>query len=238
MFNIKVHSCDKTKNNDCVCPIINKVLETKYLGVIIDHRLSWYSHIEHVTGRIRKLGWIFKTLRNIAPTNIKKKLGSHRNLLNEIYISLAQSVIAYCITIWGGAAKSKFIHVERGQRAVIKIMYFKKITYPTESLYQDSGLLSVRKLYILYTVLKKHKNLPFDRTTITRRRKDLIAQVPQTKTKFAAIQYIKLSGQLYNRINKKIYIHNKQLHECKKILTNWIKTLNYADTEALLQHTK
>lgn len=238
LFNIRVHSCDRTKNNNCTCPLLNKVLETKYLGVVIDHRLSWYSHIEHVTGRIRKLGWIFKTLRHVAPANIKMKTDSHRNLLNEIYISLAQSVMAYCITIWGGAAKSKFIHVERGQRAVIKIMYFKKIRYPTTSLYQDSGLLSVRRLYIIHTVLKKHKNLPYDKNIITRRRKDIIAPVPQTKTKFAAIQYNKLSCQLYNRINKKLHIHNKQSHECKNALTNWLKTLDYAETEALLQDTK
>ena len=187
---------------------------------------------------MRKLGWIFKTLRHIVPTNVKRKTGTHRNVLNEIYISLAQSIITYCITIWGGAAKSSFIHVERGQRAVIKIMYFKSMRCPTEVVYQDSGLLSVRKLYIIHTVLKKHKNLPYDPSTATRRRKDLIAQVPQTKTRFAAIQFSTLSCQLYNRINNKIYVHNKQLHECKKVICNWIKSLNYEDTESLLQHTK
>lgn len=237
-FSIKVHSCDKIANFDCTCPTINRVSQTKYLGIIIDQRLSWYFHIEHVTQRIRKLCWIFKTLRHVVPKTNKitnKKGDQSRNLLNEIYTALAQSVITYCIPVWGGAAKTKFIEVERGQRALIKIMYLKKIRHPTERIYQDSGLLSVRKLYITYMILKKHKTLSYDSNILSKRRKDIIVQVPQTKTKLAAIQYNKRSAQIYNKVNKEIYIYNKQLHECKKLIIEWIKPLTYESTEALLQ---
>lgn len=237
-FSIKVHSCDKIANFDCTCPTINRVSQTKYLGIIIDQRLSWYFHIEHVTQRIRKLCWIFKTLRHVVPKTNKitnKKGDQSRNLLNEIYTALAQSVITYCIPVWDGAAKTKFIEVERGQRALIKIMYLKKIRHPTERIYQDSGLLSVRKLYITYMILKKHKTLSYDSNILSKRRKDIIVQVPQTKTKLAAIQYNKRSAQIYNKVNKEIYIYNKQLHECKKLIIEWIKPLTYESTEALLQ---
>lgn len=234
-FSVKIHSCDEVSNNNCSCPAFTKVSQTKYLGVMIDQKLSWYAHIEHVTGRVRKLGWIFKTLRHVLPTNINKKVGLKRNLLNEVYVALVQSVLVYCIPIWGGAAKTRFLDVERGQRALIKIMYFKKRRYPTDSLYQISGLLSVRKLYITFTVLKKHKTLPYDINIISKRRKDMVAQVPQTKTKFAAIQYSKRSAQLYNRINREICLYSKQEHVCKNNLINWIQPLTYEYTEALLQ---
>ena len=234
-FYFKIHSCKGTTDLDCTCPIIKKVNQTKYLGVILDQKLTWYPHLEHVTGRVRKLGWIFKTLRHVIPTNyIPKTGGPNRNLLNEIYIAVAQSVITYCIPIWGGAAKSRFIDVERGQRGLIKIMYFKNRRFSTKTLYEISGLLSVRKLYIIATLLKKHRTLIFDKQLLSKRRKDIIAQIPQTKTKFAAIQYNIRSAQIYNRINKKIYIYTKQLHDCKKTITEWIKPLTYEDTEALL----
>lgn len=158
-----------------------------------------------------------------------------RNLLNDIYIALVQSVLVYCIPIWGGAAKTKFIDLERGQRALIKVMYFKNIRYPTQSLFQISDLLSVRKLYVIKTFLKKHKTLPYSPTLTLKRRKDIIAEVPQTKTKFASIQYKKRSAKLYNRINREIYLYNKEKHECKKKITSWIKPLNYEDTETLLK---
>lgn len=55
---------------------------------------------------------------------------------------------------------------------------------------------------------------------------------------FACTQFYKRSAQLYNRINKKIYIYTKTNYECKKELINWIKTLTYEETEALLVHNK
>ncbi|KAJ8726971.1 hypothetical protein PYW08_015368 [Mythimna loreyi] len=235
-LNIKIHTCNTTSDKNCKCPIIEKVSQTKYLGIIIDQKLSWYSHIEHITARLRKLGWIFKSLRHILPKNIKHKRECSRNLLNEIYISLAQSVIVYCIPVWGGAAKTKFIILERGQRSLIKIMYFKKIRYSTEKLYELSGLLSVRKLYIIYTVLKKHKTLAYDPKIMSKRRKDLIAQIPPTRTKFAAMQYQHRSARLYNRVNKQIFIYPNKLYDCKQKLTDWIKPFTYTDTESLLQH--
>ena len=115
----------------CDCPCIEKVAQTKYLGVVLDQALSWYPHLEQTSGRIRKLSWIFKTLRHIVPTKLESCKNRPRNLLNEIYVALAQSVLLYCIPIWGGAAKTKFIHLERAQRALIKLMYFKNKSHTT-----------------------------------------------------------------------------------------------------------
>lgn len=145
-----------------------------------------------------------------------------------------QSVLTYCIPIWGGAAKTKFIDLERGQRALIKMMYFKNMRFSTQLLYQISNLLSVRKLYIIRTIIKKHKSLPYDPNLNLKRRKDLVADVPQTKTKFTSNQFKKRSAQLYNKCNGETYVYNKKLNECKKILAQWIKPLNYEETEALL----
>lgn len=234
---IKVHKCGDIINKNCVCPTINKVTHTKYLGVMLDQRLSWYPHLEQVTNRVRKLSWIFKTLRHIVPKNDTNTGDPAKNLLKDIYIALVQSVLVYCIPIWGGAAKTKFIAVERVQRALIKIMFFKRIRFPTERLYQISDLLSVRKLYIVHTVLKKHKRQPYDTAILSKRRKDIIAPIPQTNTRFCSRQYEKRSSQLYNKINKEIYVYTKQYYECKKLLIQWIKPLTYEDTEAILQHT-
>lgn len=105
-FNIKIHKCDPLSNSACRCPEINKVTAIKYLGVMLDERLSWDKHIDLVNNRIRKLIWIFKTLRHVAP----------KPLLSKIYISLVQSIIIYCIPVWGGARKTKFLEAERAQR--------------------------------------------------------------------------------------------------------------------------
>lgn len=83
---------------------------------MIDQRLSWHAHIELLMNGARKLYWIFKI--HVA----------HKNVL-KIYTSLAQSIISYCIPVWGGATKTKILELERAQRSLIKVMYFKPYRY-------------------------------------------------------------------------------------------------------------
>lgn len=114
-FSVKIHQCHNTQDTNCACPTIEKVEKTKYLGIILDQRLSWHYHVALVSERLRKLIWIFKILRHVASAK----------LIKQIYIALAQSVLTYCIPIWGGATKTKFLDVERSQRALLKTIYFK-----------------------------------------------------------------------------------------------------------------
>ena len=96
-FSLKIHGCKYNKGNTCDCPKINRVPQTKYLGITVDQRLSWYPQLDHVISRIRKLIWIFKTLRHVIPLSTNSKdPGNH--LLNQIYISLVQSIITYLPT--------------------------------------------------------------------------------------------------------------------------------------------
>lgn len=169
---------------------------------------------------------MFKILRNVAP----------KLLINKIYVALAQSILVYCIPIWGGAAKTKFIELERAQRALIKVMHFKPFRFPTDLLHSSSQLLSVRKLYIIHAVLKMHKTLPLDRNTQERRRYDKVAKIQATKTTFASNQYVRKSAHLYNLICKFLNIHPKPYYDCKQTLTDWILTKTYDETEALLQY--
>lgn len=234
-LSIKIHNCNGPSNIKCKCPVINQVKYTKYLGVIVDEKLSWYPQLEQVTNRVRKLIWIFKSLRHISPT--KLRLASGKSLINNIYIALAQSVLIYCIPVWGGAAKTKFISVERAQRALLKVIYSKNIRFPTEALFNECDLLSVRQLYILHSILKTHKTLERNKEIIgnSRRTKNVVL-LPNANTKFASIQFNWRSAYIYNKINKELNIHNKSNYECKIIITSWLKKSSYYNIEAFLRN--
>lgn len=226
-FLLRIHNSENAHNdNDCNCPILNKVSSTKYLGVMMDQKLTWYSQIEVLSTRIRKLIWIFKILRHVAPPM----------LLNKIYSALAESILRYCAPVWGGAAKTKFIEVERAQRSLFKVMFFKSYRYSTDLLYSSCKLLTVRKIYILQIILRLHRTLIFDPKTLTRRRKDKAVKVHITKTSFANRQFAKQSGHLYNNINKTLDIYPKRHYECKSIVYGWLLTKSYEEIEALLQY--
>lgn len=225
-FSIKIHICGTTNqpNSRCECTEINKVSSVKYLGLMIDQRLSWLPQIEMISARIRKLIWVFKSLRHVAP----------QVLLRKIYIALAQSILCYCLPIWGGAAASKFLQIERAQRALLKVMYFKPFRFPTNELYALTQLLTVRKLYVLHAILKKHKKLKIDKNINSKRRKDKICYVKATRSVFASRQFAKQSASLYNLINKSLNIYLTTPFECKKLVTDWLLTKSYKETEDLL----
>lgn len=114
-----------------------KTLESNYdhnLGVIIDSHLTWYPQLDIVAKRARRLIWIFKRLRNVCDLQ----------LMRYIYKTLVQSLLLYCISVWGGTFKTKFVSIERAQRSILKIMLGKSKFYSTEKIYKDTDLLTVR----------------------------------------------------------------------------------------------
>lgn len=229
-FSIKLHLNGNVSKcgADCSCPLINKVNKTKYLGIYLDQRLSWHPQIEFVSKRIRKLTWVFQTLRHVT----------NKDLIKKIYKALAQSVLGYGIAIWGGTRKTKFLEIERAQRSLLKVMDFKPRRYPTHMLYNGTQLLSVRKLYILLITLKVHKTLTYDNKLMNKRRKHKVALICDCKTSFATIQFTRQSAHIYNNINKILNIYSLNYYECKKIVTEWLNAIGYDETEQILKYTK
>lgn len=220
--NLQIHHCNDQSTN-CTCPTIDKIGSTKYLGIVIDQRLSWHSHLELLSSRIRKLIWIFKTLRYVATNKV----------LTQVYTALAESILSYCIPVWGGASKIKFLELERSQRALLKVMFSKPYHFPTKELYSINNLLSVRKVYILQLILQRHKTVIIDINTKTKRRVNIRVETGIVKTKFASHQFAKKSAYVYKKVNSLINIYSLNSYKLKKVLTDWLTKLSYEEIEAL-----
>ena len=75
---------------------IEKVSEYKYLGLIIDNKLTWKSHIKHLRGKLsRSLGILYK-LRHLV----------NKQNLFSVFNSLFLSHLNYGILCWGRSNKS------------------------------------------------------------------------------------------------------------------------------------
>ena len=218
---ITAHTCPLT-SSDCTCTTITRTTYTKYLGVYIDDNLCWEKQIESLAIKLRKLMFIFKKLRHPADFNT----------LRKVYMALCQSLLAYCITIWGGALKTKLLIIERAQRYLLKIMLSKPFRYPTTELYLDSKVLTVRQLYVMRCVPRKHITLLYK--PLPKRRKTRVCSIVKFRTTFATRHYYISSSRLYNNISKHIDIYSLNRYECKRKLENWLLKLNYSETEDLL----
>lgn len=151
-----------------------------------------------------------------------------------VYLALCQSVITYCIPVWGGAAKTKFIVVERAQRAVLKVMLGRPYRFPTTELYTNCKLLTVRQLFVLRATLRKHKEIP--PPDPTKRKAKNVCPTVRHRTAFARRQYYVLSSLIYKNISKSIQIAGLNHHEVKIKLQNWLQDQDYVRTEELLHH--
>lgn len=146
-INIQLHTCQGNESNCSHCTSLQQVSFIKYLEVSIDEHLTWAKHIEILSGRIRKLMYIFKRLRGSAQSRT----------LKLVYFALCQSNLSYCASTWGTACKTTTIKLERAQRAVIKVAFQKPYRYPTDQLYKETKLMTVRQLAIEATILKFNK---------------------------------------------------------------------------------
>ena len=91
---------------------IERVYSTKFLGVIIDHRLNWKEHVSQVTIKLNKILAIFYKIRY--------KLSS--DSLYILYCSLFLPYINYCCEIWGNTYISNVNKVFILQKKCIRII--------------------------------------------------------------------------------------------------------------------
>ena len=75
---------------------ITEITETKFLGVILDNKLTWEAHIKYISQKISKSVSILRMLKHTFPTNA----------LKTIYHSLIYPYYTYCNLIWGCAANT------------------------------------------------------------------------------------------------------------------------------------
>ena len=223
-LNILAHRCNINSLTCNSCPELKNVEQIKYLGIILDYKLSFHQHIHSLTSRLRKLIFIFKNLRSVADNNI----------LKMVYFATTQSILSYCVASWGGAPKTVLLKLERAQRAIIKVSLSLPYTYPTKDLYQRFQVLTVRQLFIRDIILKQHLLLPYSTQSTQQRRNYNVCRLPDFKSTFARRFLCYLGGFLYNRVNKLIGIYPLTKKECKVKITKWIITLDYNSTEALL----
>jgi len=92
---------------------IERVLQFKFLGCIIDSKLSWCKHVEHVLMQNNKVIALLKMCHSYLPNFMK----------SVIYKSLFLSHLRYCILVWGSTYKSYLSRIESQHRKAIRLVY-------------------------------------------------------------------------------------------------------------------
>ena len=93
--------------------VIEEVSETKFLGVLIDNKLSWIPHINNLHKKLKSVNGILNRIkRNIPKENYK-----------SLYYALFESHMTYCITVFGGVSNTHTDKLFRVQKHCIRILF-------------------------------------------------------------------------------------------------------------------
>ncbi len=144
----------------CILEIreLNEYLyEAKFLGVIMDDRLSWSQHIKAIKAKMSRYVGVMYRIKSLLPMKARV----------QIYHSIVQSHINYCSLILGFAARAHINSLFAGQkkgiiRAAIPgyVNYFYKdgnIPTHTKESFNEMEILTVHNIIAVNALTFMHK---------------------------------------------------------------------------------
>lgn len=114
-----------------------KTKAIKFLGIFIDNKLNWKTHIDHVRIKLRQS--IYSIIR------IKNYLNFNHKL--QIYNAIVKPHLEYALEIWGNSAQIKPLTVL--QKTCVRIIMSKPKHTHSEPLFKSLHLLKIEDLYIV-----------------------------------------------------------------------------------------
>ena len=92
---------------------INRVFQSKLLGVLIDDKLCWERHInEVIVPKVLKALWMLRVVREFLPIS----------LLSNLYKSLIQPHFDYCSSLWGNCGAGLKEKLQKLQNRAARII--------------------------------------------------------------------------------------------------------------------
>jgi len=119
----------------------------KFLGVYIDHKLSWEPHITYISAKLSRVIFLLRSLKNHVPLNY----------VRSSYFAFFQSIISYGILLWGNSN-----HINRIlllQKKAVRIITDSHKLEHCKPLFIKLQLLTVINLYIFKILLFTKNNL-------------------------------------------------------------------------------
>lgn len=182
---------------------LNRVEQCKYLGIVLDYRLTWEKHMDYLINKTKYLVFIFYKLSMYMQIHV----------LVKIYYALFHSIISYGIIAWGGAYNNNLNTLQRLQTRILKIINKNGllINYPLrlEQMFAYESLMyhytSLSKTYTNSKSITRNKsiNLPVIKKSILNKNSHIKAI------------------HLFNKLPNSMKMYNNISYK-KRILKKWI----------------
>jgi len=127
---------------------IQRVDQSKFLGVLIDEKLTWQNHISQIRKRIRS---------GLYSLNMANHILSVNNL-RTLYFSLIHPHLTYCNLIWGTAAKTHLRPLEVQQKRAVRIINHSPYNAHTSAIFKKLNIPKLADINQTQQALLLYKN--------------------------------------------------------------------------------
>ena len=165
---------------------IERVFVTKFLGVLIDEKLTWKEHINFVINKIkRSMAMLFK---------IKNKL--NQDSLLTIYDAVIQPYLSYCCEVWGRSFDKYITHITIIQKKAVRLICKCQYKDHTSPLFKKlkilkfSDLVNYKTGMLMYKA--KYESLPSNIQQLFTNKQESLYYSTRQKHKFA-VKYARTS---------------------------------------------
>ena len=126
---------------------ISQVEKTKFLGVIIDHNLTFINHMKFTKGKIAKsVGILYRG-----------KKFFNESIMKTLYNVFVYPYLMYCIEVWGKNCDSYLEPVLKKQRHALRLITGVSKRTPTTPIREKHNLLSLHETYVYAIQLFMYK---------------------------------------------------------------------------------
>ena len=203
--------------------VIERKMCAKFLGVIVDDKLTWNNHIECIEGKVAKNIGIIRKVQSVLPTSV----------LNTLFCSLTLPYLPHCNVIWSNNRITRLYRLNILQKRAIRVVNKCGYLAHTQPLFAKSRqltLIDLNKLCTAVVMYRFHSNdLPghfhnyftFNSSIhehLTRSHNKL--HIPYARTVTLSCQLRIAGPKLWNNIDPTIKITSLHLRKFKQVFKN------------------
>ena len=126
----------------------------KFVGHVLDDKLSWEGHVEHLCKKLASSNYAINSTKNFLPKKVRLTL----------YHSLFESHLNYGNLLWSCAKQKSLKKVENLQKKCIRNINLKGFKAHTEPIFKDLNILKLDDKFTycrsIFMHQYKHKKLP------------------------------------------------------------------------------
>ena len=136
--------------------VIERKTHARFLGVIVDEKLSWAEHIKTIKAKMARYIGVMYKLKRLLPVSARF----------QVFQSLVQSHLNFCSLVWGFASKSHieslFIKQKQAMRTVMSgyVNYKYRDGNPpahTKRAFENHNVLTVHSIIVKNALILLHK---------------------------------------------------------------------------------